>query len=132
MPCAEAGILGVYAGTLPQKLGQVAQLLSREVRRLCRDGVTAREVERVRGFMVASVRMGQDSPTSEAQRLGHSLLHHGRVIEPEESVRNLCEVTPEAVTSRARELFAEGFWVKALAGRVDERQVVKCRMMDDE
>jgi predicted Zn-dependent peptidase len=124
LPCAAAGILGVYAGTLPEKLGAVARLVSHEVRRLYRDGVTAREVERVKGFLVASVRMAQDSPASEAQRLGHSLLHHGRVVEPTETIRRLRAVTPESVTSRARDLFAEGFWAKAFAGRVEKRQVM--------
>jgi predicted Zn-dependent peptidase len=119
IPCANAGILGVYAGTLPSKLGRVARLLSREVKRICRGGVTGREVERAKGFMIASIRMGQDSPGSEAQRIGHSVLHHGRVVEPEETIAKLNAVTAERVTERAAELFADGIWVKAFAGRVD-------------
>jgi predicted Zn-dependent peptidase len=121
MPCETAGILMLYAGTLPGKMRQVADLLYREVDRLCRGGVSARELERVKGFIVASIRMNQDSPVSEAQRLGHSLLHHGRVIEPEETIRRLTEVTAEAATDRARRLFTGGFWARALAGAVDEK-----------
>jgi predicted Zn-dependent peptidase len=118
-PCTSAGILGVYAGTQPEKLARVEALLTREVERIRRDGASEREMARVRGFMVASVRMSQDNPVAEEQRLGHSLLHYDRIVDPEETVSKVTAVTAERVTERAQELFSDGFRVRAYAGRVE-------------
>jgi len=122
MPCERTGVLSLYASTLPDKSEQVVQLLNREVQRLCRAGIGAQELARVRDGIIANLVMSLDSPVSEARRLGHSLLHRGKVTSPEETIRKVQAVSAEDVRQRAVELFADGFWVEAIAGPMEERQ----------
>jgi len=118
-PCERAGVLALYASTMPDKVDQVLRLLSQEVHKLGRSGLTARELERVRRGTVANLLMTLDSPTAEARRLGHSMLHRGEVTDPEETIRRISAVTADDVRQRAAELFADGFWAQAIAGPLD-------------
>jgi predicted Zn-dependent peptidase len=117
--CERAGMLALYAGTHPDRVAKVVELLAREVAKVARTGLRARELERVKGYLLATMRMSMDSPGVEARRLGHSLLHRGRVIEPEETMQKIREVTSEDCAGRAQELFGEGFWARAFAGPLD-------------
>jgi predicted Zn-dependent peptidase len=120
MPCATVGVLTLYANTMPDKAGRVEQLLTREVQKLCRSGVSERELERVRNGVIANLLMNMDSPVSEARRLGYGALHRGMVNGPEHVIRKLQAVTAADLQNRAVELFGEGFWVRAVVGPEDE------------
>jgi predicted Zn-dependent peptidase len=121
MPCEKAGVLALYANTMPAHVDRVTELLGREVRKLCRSGLGPAELGRVREGIIANVVMAMDSPVAEARRLGHSMLHRGKVTDPEETIRKVSAVTAEDVQERAVELFSEGFWTQAIAGPLDER-----------
>jgi len=117
--CERAGTLALYAGTHPQRVGEVVELFAREVAKIRRAGLRGRELERVKGYLLATMQMSMDSQAAEARRLGHSLLHRGRLIEPAETMRRLSKVTSDDVARRADELFTEGFWARAFAGPLD-------------
>jgi predicted Zn-dependent peptidase len=123
MPCEKAGMLALYAGTHPQRVGEVVALLSREVEKLRRAGLRARELERVKGYLLATMQMGMDSPGAQARRLGHSLLHRGRIIEPQEVMHRIGQVTAADLAERASELFSDDFSAKAFAGPLDRNDV---------
>lgn len=121
--CERTGTLALYAGTQPQRVGEVVELFAREIAKVERAGLRDRELKRVKGYLLATMRMNMDNQGAEARRLGHSLLHRGRIIEPEETMRKVSEVTSEDIARRAGELFAEGFWARAFAGPLEEHQV---------
>lgn len=120
MLCEKAGVLTIYASTMPDKVDRVLDLIGREVYKLWQSGLRESELERVRQGMIANLRMMLDNPVSESRRLGHSLLHRDRVIDPEETVRKLSAVSVRDIQQRAEELFAGGFWAQAMAGPLDE------------
>ncbi|MBM3476991.1 MAG: insulinase family protein [Armatimonadetes bacterium] len=122
MPCERAGVLTLYANTMPDKLERVLELLTREVGKLRRSAIGAAELQRVRRGIISNVIMTLDSPVSEARRLGHSLLHRDTITDPEETISKIAAVSAEDVRRRADELFADGFWAQAIAGPVEERQ----------
>ena len=120
MPCEKTGVIALYAGTMPEKVRQVAGLFEREAASLAAKGLKAAELKRVRGYMLANIGMSMDSPVSEARRLGHSVLHRGCVVEPTEAIDGLNAVTLDDIRTRARELFGEGFPTSAFAGPLDD------------
>ncbi len=123
MPCEKAGMLALYAGTHPQRVEEVVALLSREVEKVRRAGLRARELERVKGYLLATMQMGMDSPGAQARRLGHSLLHRGRITEPQEVMHRIAQVTAADLAERASELFSDDFSAKAFAGPLDRNHV---------
>jgi predicted Zn-dependent peptidase len=119
VPSETTGTLALYAGTQPKKVGEVVALFGREIAKIRRAGLRRRELERVKGCLLATMQMSMDSPGLEGRRLGHSLLHRGRIIPPEHTMDRVARVAAEDVTRRANQLFAEGFWAAAFAGPLD-------------
>ncbi len=123
MPCEKTGLVALYASTMPDKITDVLRLFKREVDNIARRGLRASELKRVQGFMLASVKMSMDSPASEARRIGNSMLHAGRITEPDETIRGISAVTLDQVQERARELFDDGFATRAFAGPLEDKDI---------
>lgn len=53
--CADTGLFGTFAATIPQKAETVVDLVLREYRRLLRDGITARELHTAKRLIRGSI-----------------------------------------------------------------------------
>lgn len=102
----DAGILSVYAGCAPERLGEVTAVVRSVLDDVAADGLTPAEVERAQGNLRGGLVLGLEDTPSRMNRLGRAELDHGRQRTVAESLDRITAVTPEQVAELARELLA--------------------------
>ncbi len=101
----EGGLLTLYADTSPGQMEEVRDLCLQELRTMARSGVTEDELKRSKDQVRASLLLSLDDVGSRMNRLGRSLLFHGRVIPPSELMHCVDVITLEDCARVAGELF---------------------------
>jgi len=114
------GALYIHVGAQAAAVPAVLELIRRELAAICREGLTEEELHRTRDQLVARVRLDGDSPGAAARRLGLNWLLRGELIAPETVIHHLQHVTGQDVVERARNSLADGPWVVAALGPVEE------------
>ncbi|HVR32283.1 MAG TPA: pitrilysin family protein [Acidimicrobiia bacterium] len=71
---ADTGAWGVYAGTTPDQVGTVLDLIHAELERMVTDGLTVEELERARGAMRGGLALAMEDANSRMIRLGRDEL----------------------------------------------------------
>lgn len=116
----KAGFFAVGGSCSPPEAEKLFKVVTKEIRRLCRDGVKREEIERAKTQLKLSVVMAQESVTGLMMRLGRQLHYFGKPIPIEDVLRRIDEVTEGDVVEMARELFVEGRFAGAFLGPVEE------------
>jgi len=111
---SDAGLFGLYAGCSPAKVGQVADLLLGEFRRLGTGGVTDDEMRRAIGQLSGASALALEDSDTRMSRLGRSEITLGEYADLDESLRRLALVTPEDVRDLAVELAARPLSIAAV------------------
>lgn len=101
---SDAGSVVAYAGTSPERVGEVRKLVVETAAELVADGVTDREWEVARGYLEGASLLGLEDSGSVMARLGNHLCAKGRVTPLEEQLVKLRAVTPDDVHRVARRL----------------------------
>jgi len=92
-PYADAGAWGVYAGTTPSQAFTVLELIRAEISDLVADGVTAEELERVKGNMRGSMALALEDPNGRMVRLGRDELTRMEHLSVDERIQRIEAVT---------------------------------------
>ncbi len=71
---ADAGTWGVYAGTTPDQIDIVLELIHQELESVISNGITEDELERARGAMRGSLALAMEDASSRMVRLGRAEL----------------------------------------------------------
>jgi predicted Zn-dependent peptidase len=103
----EAGAWMVGAGTSPENLGQVLELVHAELDRLGEIGITEREMAVAKGHLRAETLLALEDSGARMSRIGSSLLVYGEVLPVEDLLRLVEAVTLEEVAVLAGRLAAE-------------------------
>ncbi|MGQ0743022.1 MAG: M16 family metallopeptidase [Acidimicrobiales bacterium] len=117
---AECGLLGIYAGCLPERAAEVLGLIGHELDRLAESGLSDRELAVAKGHLRGSLALSQEDSGTRMGRLGYGQLVHGRSFSFDESVAATEAVTGAQVTALAAEL-AAGPRVLSVVGPFDEK-----------
>lgn len=115
---ADTGQLGVYAGTDPEDLGELMQVVADETRQLI-DDPSEDELARARAQLKASLLMGLESCSSVCEDLARQLLCFGRHIPTAEVVAKIDAVDTAAVRSLGSRLLAGKGLTLAAVGPLD-------------
>ena len=115
---ADTDQLGVYAGTDPEDLGELMQVVAAETRQLI-DDPSEDELARARAQLKASLLMGLESCSSVCEDLARQLLCFGRHIPTEEVVARIDAVDTAAVRRAGRQLLAGKGLTLAAVGPLD-------------
>ncbi len=107
---SDAGYFGMYAGCLPAKAGQVAELMRSTFDDVVHDGITQEELEKVVGQLGGSTVLGSEDAGSRMSRLGRAELDSGKFTSIDELLGNVRSVTLEQVNELTRYLAAQE-WV---------------------
>lgn len=103
----DAGMMGVYTGTDGAKAGEALDVVIRELKDVA-SGAGAKETERAKAQLRASMLMARESTSMRAEQLAQQLLIHGRPLPTEEIRAKVDDVDAAAVSGVAE---------RALAGR---------------
>ncbi|GAA4915235.1 pitrilysin family protein [Nesterenkonia rhizosphaerae] len=90
----DAGLYGLYAGCLPEKVDAVIDVMSTELERIATEEVTAEELERAKGQLRGSTVLGMEETSSRMSRLGKAELVRGEFVDISDTLAQV-----EAVTS---------------------------------
>ncbi|MFS8544305.1 MAG: insulinase family protein, partial [Limnochordales bacterium] len=100
----DTGVLGVYAGTSPDKAPDVLELIRAELAAVHRGEITAEELERAKQQTKGSLILSLENTAARMSRLGRSLLDGQPYLSPRQLMRKIDGVTLEDVRRLAAEL----------------------------
>lgn len=116
----DAGLFTVYTGLSRENLDQVLALISREMKDIKQQGISAEEVQRAKAQLKGSMFLGLENVSNRMSRLGKSELCLNRVVTPDEAADKIDRVTGKDVRQLAEELFVkENFTVAAIGPEQD-------------
>jgi predicted Zn-dependent peptidase len=112
---ADTGMMTIYAGTSSDDIAQLTQITMDEMKRAA-DDMSEAEVARARAQMKAGLLMGLETPSNRAERLVHMLYSKGRIIDLEETVAMIDNVSVQEVREFAGKMAGEAEMAMAIYG----------------
>ncbi|MDQ3153333.1 MAG: insulinase family protein [Actinomycetota bacterium] len=103
---SDTGILSVYAGCSPERLGEVAGVVRGVLADVAADGLSDAELARGKGQLRGGLVLGLEDTAARMSRLGRAELHHGTRETVDEVLARIDAVRGEQVSSLAAELLA--------------------------
>jgi len=117
----ETGAFGIYAGTAPERVDELLDVLDAQLARLQADGgVSERELESAKGHLTGSMALGLESSISRMNRIGRSELLMGEIPSLDELVRECEAVTATDVERVVDRVFRDNPRTVAAVGPVTE------------
>ncbi|QQS32433.1 MAG: insulinase family protein [Acidobacteriota bacterium] len=101
----DTGFFAVSAGTSPDQVEEVLDIVMDEMRWVVRNGVSDDEISLIKDQARASILLGLEDSAGRAGSLAHCELTHGRQIAVEETLAKIDAVTREDIAAIAREYF---------------------------
>jgi predicted Zn-dependent peptidase len=117
----DAGIVGIYAGTAPNRAAETLRVITGELEAFA-SGATQRELDVARGNLIGSMALGLEDSGARMGRIGRSLLVHGDVPAIEEVAAWFDAVTVDDVRRVAAGLLSTPRSL-AVVGPLDGRQL---------
>ncbi|MCX7642775.1 MAG: insulinase family protein [Armatimonadetes bacterium] len=118
----KAGFFAIGGSCSPSDAEKVIRIVARELRRLCRNGVSKEELERAKTQLKLNIIMAQESVTGLMMRLGRQIHYFGKPIPVEEIVKGIDRVTVDNVVNVARKLFMESKFAAAFLGPIGDNE----------
>ena len=102
---ADAGLVGVSVGCLPNKVDEVLATVRAELAKVAADGITEEELERGKGQLRGGLVLGLEDSGSRMSRLGKAELVYDELLSIDEVIARIEAVTLDEVRAIAAELF---------------------------
>ena len=102
----DSGEVALYVGTRPENLGEAAEVIATELRRLRDDRVSDEELARAKENVKGRTVLSMESTLARMNRLGGALLTDVPLLTLDETIAAVDAVTLDDVTELARELYA--------------------------
>jgi predicted Zn-dependent peptidase len=77
----DAGVLVAYAGTSPDRMGEVRTLIEAEIASLRSEGITHHELTVAKGYLEGSLVLGLEDSGSRMGRLGSNMVERGELTD---------------------------------------------------
>jgi len=94
---ADSGVLVLYAGTAPARLGELLEVVGDVIDGLLTDGITEDELETAKGYLEGATLLGLEDSGSRMARLGAGLTSRDEIIPVAEHLERTRAVTAEDV-----------------------------------
>ncbi|NLB59858.1 MAG: insulinase family protein [Lentisphaerae bacterium] len=104
---ADTGALLISAGLDRTRKEKALELILRELKRLKRDLVSARELARAKEYVVGHLRLALESPAGQMLWMGEHILHYRKCLAPEDEIRAVMNVKAADVRAVANAVFLE-------------------------
>ena len=104
---SDTGLLAVHAATGPEQMQELVDVVSEELSRLAQDGPTEAEMGRAKAQLKAGLMMGLESSSARAEQMARHLMAHDRLIEKEELIAKVEEVSPTQVKELMQRMIAK-------------------------
>jgi predicted Zn-dependent peptidase len=99
---SDGGMLTVHAATGAEMMGDLIDVVTREMVRSAADEPDPVEVDRAKAQLKAGLLMSLESSSARAEQMARQLLVYGRLLTPRELIERVDAVSPVAVCAFAR------------------------------
>lgn len=104
---ADTGLFGVYAGSNPDKVHQVRELVLAELAKVAAEGVTDEELRRGKGMSKGGMVLSMEDSGSRMNGLGREELLYGSHLSLEQELADIEAVTVDQVKAVAAEILSQ-------------------------
>jgi predicted Zn-dependent peptidase len=115
----DTGQFSIYAGTEPQNVSLVLDLVRAELRRIKSQPVEEAELQRAKSHLRGSILMGLESTSARMSQLARQEMYFGRQVSPDEVISGIDAVTSAEVLELASEMFGRGPLSMTVLGRLE-------------
>lgn len=119
----DTGYLGIAAGTRPQWVPEVVEIVVGELRRIRKEGVPPAELARAKGKLRGTLLLGLETSDQRMERLALNEMYFGRQMTTAELATRLDAVTNDQITALAERLFTPDTCALVLLGDVKGRAI---------
>lgn len=121
----DSGMVGVYAGVMPETLTECLEVTKAELARLCDHGVDEETLAEAKAFTRGNILLSSESVDSQMARLASSEFHFGRQMPMDEVLEKIAAVTTEEVRQVAEMAFSQKPAVAVLGPNPSEKKIRK-------
>ena len=101
---AGSGFLGFYAGCNPSKATEVVTIMRDVLHDVANNGLTHEELSRAQGAVRGTLVLSQEDTGSRMTRIGKSELVYGEIMNFDQILREIADVTPDQIKEIARQI----------------------------
>lgn len=112
----DAGYVGIYVGTSPEWVAEVVDVILEELQRIKREGLTGRELERVKNQLKGNILLGLETSDNRMSRIAKNEIYFGYDISPAEVAARIDAATNDQIIELAGRLFREENMALTLLG----------------
>lgn len=103
---ADAGLVGVSVGCLPNRLEEVLAVVRAELAKVAQEGITAEELARGKGQLRGGLVLGLEDTASRMSRIGKAELIHDELLSIDEVIARIDGVTLDEVRAVAADILS--------------------------
>jgi len=125
----QSGLVGVYAGANPKRVGEVLKLVTAELKRVKKQGFTLEEISRAKTQLKSELLLSLESMRNRTARNSYCELFYGRQLSVEEICHDIDQVTAPGVQSLANDLFKPDNLAMVILGpaqQLEKNYTVSC------
>jgi len=100
----DAGYLGIYVGTSPEKVEEVVSIILAELKGLKRDGLHPDELSRVKNQLKGNLLLGLETSDSRMSRIAKNEIYYGADVAPAEIAARIDATTNDEIVALAEQL----------------------------
>jgi len=118
----DTGIWGVYAGVSRKRVGEVAELIIKEMHDL-KSTLTEVELQRSKNQLKGNIILGLESTSSRMVNIARQEIYHGRYYSPKEIMKEVDSITLGHIQTLAEKLIKQERFSLTVYGPVYERDL---------
>jgi predicted Zn-dependent peptidase len=115
------GVVAMYVGTRVENVDEACEIIGRELRGLCDDGLDADELARAKEHVKGRVVLGLESTAARMNRCARSILHDVPLLSLDDLLERIDSVDADDVAALARDLYRPEGLSAACIGADEDR-----------
>jgi predicted Zn-dependent peptidase len=105
---ADGGTFGIYAGTTPQNVETVIDIVQEEIAGILSGGITEAELHRAKGHVKGSLVLSSEDPGSRMNRVGKQQLTTGEILSIDELIERFERLEMDDIARVAQAVLGTG------------------------
>jgi predicted Zn-dependent peptidase len=121
----DGGTLTVYAATRPTEVEAVIEQIAKEAKKLCRLGVSEKELERTKTQLKGNLMLGLEGTYGRMNKLAKDELYQGRHVTLQEMVKAIDRITQDQIRQLSQKLLDHKDFVVTALGPIPKKMATK-------
>jgi len=118
----DTGIWGVYAGVSRKRVGEVVELILKEMNGL-KDTLNETELQRAKNHLKGNIILGLESTSSRMTNIARQEIYYGRYYSPKEIMKEVDSITLDRIKDLAEKLIRKESCSLTVHGPVPEKDL---------